>query len=75
MRRMLTTAGAMALAVMTIAGVAQANPSYPAIGEPPVLQAQNKSLQPAPWHYEWQYHYNKWANYVPGWVPVLNGAR
>jgi hypothetical protein len=75
MTRMLTTAGAVALAVMTVAGVAQANPSYPAIEEPPVFQAQNRPLQPAPWHYEWQYHYGKWGQYEPGWVPVLNSAR
>ncbi len=75
MTRMLTMAGALALAAVAISGVARADPPYGEIAAPPARSAQAKSLQPAPWHYEWQYHYGKWGRYAPGWVPVINGVR
>jgi hypothetical protein len=75
MIRMLTTAGALAIAAVMVSGVARANPPYREATALPARLVQDKSLQPAPWHYEWQYHYSKWGQYVPGWVPVLNSAR
>ncbi|HJU15036.1 MAG TPA: hypothetical protein VJ770_01090 [Stellaceae bacterium] len=75
MTRMLTAAGALALAAMTISGVAHANPPYREIVAPPTHWAQVSLRQPASWHYEWRYHYGKWGQYVPGWVPVLDSAR
>ncbi|MGH7040470.1 MAG: hypothetical protein ACREE1_20315 [Stellaceae bacterium] len=69
------TAGALAIAAVMVSGVARANPPYREIAAPSVRPAQLQPSQPAPWHYEWRYHYGKWGQYVPGWVPVLNSAR
>jgi hypothetical protein len=75
MTRTLTAAGALAITAVMIAGVARANPPHQEIVAPPVQLAQAEALQPVRWHYEWQYHYDKWGQYVPGWVAITSNVR
>ena len=75
MTRTLTAAAALAITAVMVAAVARANPPHQEIVAPPARLAQAKSLQPIRWHYEWQNHFDKWGQYVPGWVAVSNNAR
>ncbi len=68
-----TTAVALAtLAAAAIGGPANATAlmDRPAVVAP--VPAPAAYTQPTQWHYEWQYHYNRWSEYVPGWVAVPN---
>jgi hypothetical protein len=75
MIRTLTTAGALAIAAVMVAGVARANPPNQEVAAPPTQLAQLEAVQPVQWRYEWQYHYNKWGQYVPEWIAVPNNLR
>jgi hypothetical protein len=75
MIRMLTTVGALAITAVMIAGVARANPPYQEMAAPSGRLAQVEGLQPARWHYAWQYHYDKWGQYVPAWVAIPSNLR
>ncbi|HTT80747.1 MAG TPA: hypothetical protein VMF86_13790 [Stellaceae bacterium] len=68
---MLTLAGALSIAVMTASGALAAAPAYNQNTPSPLLAAQEK-YGTIPWHYVWQYHFNKFGEVVPGWVAVLN---
>jgi hypothetical protein len=72
MTRMLFATAAVALAAAVIGGPANATAlmDRPALVVP--VPAPTARAQPAQWHYEWQYHYNRWSEYVPGWVAVPN---
>jgi hypothetical protein len=80
MTRMLTLAGSLSIAVITAGGAVHAAPFYNQAAPfshtvpPQGLALQEEYGRTVPWHYKWQYHYGKWGEYVPGWVPVLNNA-
>ena len=72
MTRVLIATTVVALAAAVIGGPAGASAlkDRPAINyQVPVHAAR---AQPAPWHYEWQYRFNRWGQYVPGRVAVFN---
>ena len=74
MTRMPTLAGALSLAVMTATTGAAAYAAAPAAQNAPSegLALQEQYGRTLPWHYEWQYHYSRHGEWVPGWVAVLN---
>jgi hypothetical protein len=74
MTRMLTLAGALSLAVMTASGAVAAAPFGSQNAPSAPVLAQQQYRQAMPWHYEWQYHYGRKGEYVPGWVAVPNNA-
>lgn len=41
----------------------------------PAAATQSSSAEAAPVHYQLQYHYDRWDDYVPGWVAVPNSVR
>jgi hypothetical protein len=78
MTRVLTTAGALVLATAMVAGIASAASLYGQTAQntqmaaAPAATGQVRHHQAVGWHYAWRYHFDKWGQYVPGWVPVLN---
>ena len=71
MTRILTLAGALSIAVMTASGALAAAPAYNQSTPSPALAAQEK-YGTVGWHYAWRYHFNKFGEFVPAWVAVLN---
>jgi hypothetical protein len=74
MSRMLLAIGALSAVAMMMPGAASASPATSRNVAPPAASDTIKATSAVPWHYEWQYHYGKAGEYVPGWVAVFDNA-
>jgi len=70
----LLAASAIALVPMLMSGTAGAA-SASARHDQTVAAVTAPTLAKVNWHYAWRYHFNKFAELVPGWVAVLNTTR
>jgi len=81
MKHASTAAVTLALVALVFAGAARANAGYNVNSQsaPSVTDAVPAALvrhrQTVGWHYEWRYHFNKFGEYVPDWIAVLNRSR